>query len=397
MRPANREGQLHILMVIESHYPARGGGGAESQLRTLARGLREQGHLVTVLTPLSRLGPQERLARVDGVPVCRLPFPRVRWLGAPLLWLVMLSFLWRRRRRYDAWHCHIGHHLSALCCALGSALGIPVLVKIAGGWEFEHALSARPSLLSRLTFAGLSRATRWQAISQRIAGSLVDQGVPRERLLVIPNAVDTRRFRSISPSPSAEVRFLFLGRLAKVKALDVLLDAFADAVGDGAPARLRLVGTGRQEQALRDQARRLGIADRVDFEGHRSDLVQVLTDTDIAVLPSHQEGLSNTLLECMASGLPMVVSRVSGSEDLVRHGQNGWLCEPGDRAGLARCLRDAIACGADTRRSMGLRARQTVEGYASLPRVLERLMEVYRGGAATAPPPLQPVPDGGER
>jgi L-malate glycosyltransferase len=388
---------LHVLMVIESHYPARGGGGAESQLRTLARGLREQGHRVTVLTPLSRLGPQETVSRVDGVPVCRLPFPRVRWLATPALWLATLAFLWRRRRRYDAWHCHIGHHLSALTCALGAALGKPTLVKIAGGWEFTHALAARRGPLSWLTFLGLSRATRWQAISQRIAGALVDQGVARERLLVIPNAVDTRRFRGITPTPSAEPRFLFLGRLAKVKALDVLLDAFAEALRESGPAQLRLVGTGRQEPALREQARTLGIADRVHFEGHRGDLEQVLRDADVAVLPSHREGLSNTLLECMSAGLPMVASRVSGSEDLVRHGVNGWMCEPGDRAGLARCLGEAIAAAPAARRAMGQRARDAVEAYAGLPRVLERLLEVYRGQTPRAPAaPLPALPRAGE-
>ena len=387
---------LHVLMVIESHYPAIGGGGAESQLRTLARGLREQGHRVTVLTPLSRLGPQERISRVDGVPVCRLPFPRIRMLGAPALWLAAAAFLWRRRNRYDAWHCHIGHHLSALCCTLGAALGKPVLVKIAGGWEFAHALSARPGLLSRVTFRGLSNATRWQAISQRIAGELVEKGVDRDRLLVIPNAVDTRRFRTISPSPSDEPRLLFLGRLTEVKGLDVLLDAFATALQDGAPARLRLVGTGRLQKALQEQAQRLGIAGRVDFEGHRGDLEQVLRDTDIAVLPSHQEGLSNTLLECMSAGLPMVVTRVSGSEDLIRDGHTGWICEPGDRAGLARCLREAIACSPAARRAIGQRARETVEAYAGRPRVLERLVEVYRGETGTPSEPLQALARGGE-
>jgi L-malate glycosyltransferase len=393
MSPAER---LHVLMVIESHYPARGGGGAESQLRTLARGLREQGHRVTVLTPLSRLGPQERISRVDGLPVCRLPFPRMRLLGAPVLWLAALAFLWRRRRRYDAWHCHIGHHLSALCCVFGAIIGKPVLVKIAGGWEFTHALASRRSLLSQLTFAGLSRATHWQAISQRIAASLVEHGVERSRLVVIPNAVDTRRFRAIEPSASPELRFLFLGRLAKVKALDVLLQAFAQALREGPPARLRLVGTGRQEPALRELARTLDIADRVSFEGHRGDLEQVLRDTDVAVLASYQEGLSNTLLECMSAGLPMVATRVSGSEDLVRPGQTGWLCEPGDREGLARCLRQAIDCDPAVRRAMGLRARQAVEAYASLPRVLERLVEVYRGSPGAPAARLQVLPPTGE-
>lgn len=371
---------VHVLMVIESHYPARGGGGAESQVRTLARGLRERGHRVTILTPLSRMGPQKRVSRVDGVPVCRLPFPRVRVLGAPVLWARLLAFLWRRRHRYDAWHAHIGHHMAAWSCVIGRMLGKPVIVKIAGGWEFAHALSDRRGPMSRLTFAGLSQATHWHAISERIAGALVEQGVERDRLLVVPNAVDTRRFRTIEPTPSRLPRLVFVGRLARIKGLDVLLDAFADALRDGPGASLRLVGAGDQEQALRAQAEALGIADRVRFDGHRSDMEQVLADADIAVLSSHQEGLSNTLLECMAAGLPMVATRVSGSEDLVRHGENGWMCEPGDREGLAACLREAIACPPAVRVAMGQRARQGIESYAALPRVLDRLLDAYRGG-----------------
>jgi glycosyltransferase involved in cell wall biosynthesis len=100
----------------------------------------------------------------------------------------------------------------------------------------------------------------------------------------------------------------------------------------------------------------------------------------------------------MSAGLPMVVSRVSGSEDLVRHGVNGWMCEPGDRAGLARCLGEAIAATPAARQAMGRRARDTVEAYASLPRVLERLVEVYRGNAPRTQDaaPLPALPRAGE-
>ena len=389
--------RLHVLMVLESHYPAQGGGGAESQVRTLARGLRQQGHRVTVLTPLHRLGPQTRVSRVDGVPVCRLRFPRMRLLGAPVLWLRLLAFLWRRRRRYDAWHAHIAHHLAAICCLLGRRLGIPVLVKVAGNWEFRHALADRRDLVSKLAFFGLSRAYRWQAISQRIAGELASHGVPRERVLVVPNAVDAQRWASVEPSPSQATRLLFLGRLNKVKGLDLLLEAFAKVLPDFPDSRLRLVGTGGQEQALRAQVKRLGLEGHVQFEGHRSDLHAVLADADIAVLPSHLEGLSNTLLECMASGLPMLVTRISGSEDLVRHGHNGWMCEPGDLDGLTHCLREALACPVPRRREMGQRARQTVLDYASLPRVVERLVAAYRGhpqAAVTASGALRATGEG---
>lgn len=377
---------LHVLMLLESHYPATGGGGAEGQVRTLARGLRERGQRVTILTPLSRKGPREKISRVDGVAVCRLPFPHVRVFGAPVLWLRLAWFLVARRRRYHAWHAHIGHHMAALACTLGAWLDKPVLVKVAGAWESTHALSSPRSLLSTLTFKGLLRAHRWQAISQRIAVDLEHKGVPHDRLLIVPNAVDTRRFQAITRSAGDELRFLFMGRLAPVKALDILLEAFADALAAGGSGRLRIVGAGPLQEALRAQADRLGIGNRVAFEGHRGDLQAVLADADVAVLPSHSEGLSNTLLECMAAGLPAVATRVSGSEDLVRHGDNGWLCEPGDRVGLTACLLQAMDCTPERRVAMGERARRTVEEHAGMPKVVERLMAVYTTPRTPAPP-----------
>ena len=110
----------------------------------------------------------------------------------------------------------------------------------------------------------------------------------------------------------------------------------------------------------------------------------MLADADIGVLPSTVEGLSNTLLECMASGLPMIASRVSGSEDLVHTGVNGWLFEPGDRDGLVDCLIDAAELPLQRRLEFGAQARATIERHASLDSVLERILALYRGAAAPA-------------
>jgi glycosyltransferase involved in cell wall biosynthesis len=98
------------------------------------------------------------------------------------------------------------------------------------------------------------------------------------------------------------------------------------------------------------------------------------------VLPSTVEGLSNTLLECMAGGLPMIASRVSGSEDLVTPA-NGWLFEPGDVAGLVACLTEAATLPPTQRREMGASARATIERHATLQGVLERMLALYRGQA----------------
>src|SRR5512133_1177731 len=133
---------LHVLMVLESHFPTVGGGGAEAQVRTLASGLRARGHRVTVLTPRLRVGPQQRVSRVDGIPVCRLSFPRLRLIGGPLLWLRFGAFLLQRRQRYDVWHVHIAHHLGAVCGLLGPVLGTPVVLKVSGWWEMERGALA---------------------------------------------------------------------------------------------------------------------------------------------------------------------------------------------------------------------------------------------------------------
>ena len=99
---------------------------------------------------------------------------------------------------------------------------------------------------------------------------------------------------------------------------------------------------------------------------------------DVGVLPSRIEGLSNTLLECMSSGMPVVATRISGNEDFVRPGDNGWLCEPGDQQGLAACLASAMLLPVAEFGAMGDRARRCVEQKAGLDVVLDQLLGLYR-------------------
>ena len=380
---------LHVLMVLESTFPSPRGGGAEAQVRTLAKALRARGQRVTVLTPLTASGPQRRIERIDGVPVCRLAYPRLRWIGGPLLWLRLAMFLCLRRRRYDVWHVHIAHHLGAVCALLGRWLDTPVLVKVSGWWELEKGTLAPDAWpVARMAYHCLLRATAWQAISTRIASALVKKGIPPSRIVAIPNAVDTRRFRAIAPAPGTGPRFVFVGRVVEEKGLGTLLEAFADILRAYPEASLRIVGGGPLESALKQRAAALGIDSRVDFAGHREDIETFLAEADFGVLPSRIEGLSNTLLEGMAAGLPMVASRVSGSEDLIRSGENGWLFEPDDRAGLAACLAEAAKLTAAGRAAMSAKARETVERHAGLDNVLDSLIQVYRNNRQTSMPAL---------
>src|SRR5262249_2169718 len=135
---------------------------------------------------------------------------------------------------------------------------------------------------------------------------------------------------------------IYVGRLVEEKGLNTLLEAWAQALASK-DAKLLLVGGGPLEKKLREQAASLGIASQGQFLGHRDRVEEVLAEAHAGILPSRIEGLSNTLLEFMACGLPSLASRVSGSEDFVRHGENGWLFDVGDVAALAQSLREAEA------------------------------------------------------
>ncbi|WP_162456531.1 glycosyltransferase family 4 protein [Pseudoxanthomonas kalamensis] len=372
---------------MEAAYPADRGGGAEAQVRTLTRGLRARGHRVTILAPCVRWGAQEKVSRYEGAAVCRLRLPGLPLLGGPVLWLRTTAFLYSRRKRYDAWHVHIAHRMAAICALMGRWLDKRVLTKVSGWWELEKGtLAKRPGPVNALARTALRRTETWQAISRRIALTLIERGIPAEHIVALPNAVDTSRFSSITRASDAPPRFVFIGRLVPEKGLQMLLSAFADIAPTHPQASLLVVGSGTLENHLKQEAQHLGISNQVEFAGHRDDIENVLADGNIGVLCSRIEGLSNTLLESMASGLPMIASRISGNEDFVLPGENGWLFDSGDRTGLAKCLADAAATDPATRAAMGEAARASVQRQAGLEQVLNRLVQLYRGKQPRAMP-----------
>jgi L-malate glycosyltransferase len=381
MREADESARLRVLMILESNFSQQGGGGAESQVRSITLGLRRLGHKVAVLTPMFPWGPQVAVERSRGVPVGRLRYPQIKVIGGVIMYLRFAGFLWKNRNRYDAWHAHIGHYMAAITCLVGDWLDKPVVLKLSGSWEREQGLLAPGrGPFARLLGGWLKRATTVQAISTRIAAELVRDGFPAERVLVLPNAVDTARFelRARPRGEGARLEVVFVGRLVEEKGLTTLFDAWARAFAQRGQARLRLVGGGPLEQPLKEQAAALGVAHQIEFLGHRDRVEDVLAESHLGVLTSRVEGLSNTLLEFMSCGLPMVASRVSGSEDFVKAGRNGWLFEVGDVDALARCLSEAAALPGEKLAELGRNARTDVEAAAGMARVTGRLTKLYR-------------------
>lgn len=226
------------------------------------------------------------------------------------------------------------------------------------------------------------------ALSGDLAGYLQRHvGVPQARLTQIINGVDVDRFapgrRPLADSPFAAPGLFVagtVGRMQTVKAQPLLAQAFVRALqlAPALRARMRLVMAG--DGPLRVQAQAVlaegGVSDLAWLPGERRDVQDVMRGFDLFVLPSLAEGISNTILEAMASGLPVLATRVGGNAELVDEGRTGTLVPPGDVEALAQAL-VAMAGAPAQSAAMGQAGRQRVEQRFSLPAMVATYGGLY--------------------
>ena len=368
-----------ILMVI-SHYPPVV-GGTERQAHRLAAGLARKGHQVTVLT-LARPGTPAR-EMMDGVMVERALLGRGRGIVyAASYGLSLLRHLRRLRSEHAILHAH--HlHLEAMAAAwVGVRAGLPAIAKMAGGGsggDFARLGRTRASVGLPL----LRHLRRVVAISAETKGELRAHGFEANRIVRIPNGVDLERFAPAADAAVARAQvdfgpetLLFLGRLDPLKGLDVALTAWARVVVLRPSAQLVLAGDGLARPALEAQVEALGVGASVRFLGTRPDPEALLRAAQGFLLPSRSEGMSNALLEAMASGLACVASRIGGNSELLEHKVTGLLTPAGDVAALAEAML-ALLEDVNLRSRLGSAARAAAVERYGMDRVVQRYEDLY--------------------
>ncbi|MER5173784.1 glycosyltransferase family 4 protein [Thioclava kandeliae] len=213
---------------------------------------------------------------------------------------------------------------------------------------------------------------KWWRIDAKIARAAFVSCIShfcRSQAMYFSDAIHWRRLKivhcGVRPSdygrdparlPAQEI--IFVGRLAAIKGVPLLIDAFA-AIADRHPqARLSIVGDGTERNAAEAQVARLGINERVRFLGYQpSDAVaDLMRQSDLLVLPSFAEGVPVTLMEGMASGIPVIGSRVAGVQELVEDGVSGFVIAPGDMEGLIARL-DQLLSDPELRERLGQAGR----------------------------------------
>ena len=251
----------------------------------------------------------------------------------------------------------------------------------------EHGIleeQSRHILFQRWLWPRVNQVTAVAApLADRMA-SLVD--FPRDRIQVIPNGIDTDRFRPHSESqnewrrkfgiPQTGLLIGTAARLVPVKNHVGTLQAIARLRAKGVQARFVLAGDGPLRDELQQVVRDLGIAEQVHFLGDVHDVHEFLNTLDVFVLFSHSEGMSITVLEAMACGLPVVASSVGSNPMLVTDGDSGYVVPSGDVESLVNTLA-VLAEDPRKRQAMGLAGRKRIENSFSIDRMVQSYSDLY--------------------
>ena len=394
---------MRVCFVSRRYFPAV--SGMSVYAANLLRELVALGHDVTMLSQY-RADPAGTRVYGGGPPP---PVPGVRVVGMEscgeaevnagrsadferdLRALVEQVVALHDERPFDVLHAQYGYPPGLAALEAGRRLGLPVVVSIQGG--DGHWVGTCCGTHRRAMQAVRGHANALLVGSRSFADEVREnQGTPAERFTVVPGAVDVTRFRprdGWAPGAFADPaapRLLYHGRVDRRKGALDLVDAFAllgrtvgSSLGEPRPAaRLVVSGVGPDSDAVAERVATLGVADRVTLLGPAAydDVPGVYRAGDVFVSPTYAEGFSNTILEAMACGLPVVSTRSVGVVDCLRDGDNGLLVEPGDvpalAAALARLLDDSVL-----RARLAERALAEVRAAYAWPAVVQQIVSEY--------------------
>jgi glycosyltransferase involved in cell wall biosynthesis len=245
--------------------------------------------------------------------------------------------------------------------------------------EIEELDSPRGRLVMAIERLTARLVDAYVANSPGALAVLADHGISAGRLRFIPNGIDADRW----PVADREGRtgapvVACVGRFTPVKRQEDLIAAAALLRDQGIDVCLRLAGDGPLLGAVRAQVAAFGLQDRVTLHGTLAppEVSQLLADADIACMPSSQEGMPGAVMEAMASGLPVVGTRVNGIAELVRDGESGLLVEARDPTALAAALARLIT-DAPLRHRMGAAGRRRIVDELSLEQMVAATTQLY--------------------
>jgi len=379
---------LRILMLSD-YFPPHAGGGVERVVAELCSGLVRKGHTVTMLTLATRRAPA--LERNGALTVVRVPaLDLTGLLGFQFAFSARLLLALRRQVRSfrpDIVHAHNFFFRTTEAAALPwpGLGGAPLVTTLhlgrfeGGGFLLRGLIGAYEATMGRRI---LRRSARIIAVSEAVAAHARSACRGRVPITTVPNGVDLRRFRPPPWGRPTESRtVLFVGRLVPNKGPDALLRCVPAVLARYPRARFELAGEGPMQGQLERLAASMEVSHAVRFLGLRDDVDERMRRAAVFVRPSQLEGMPLTVLEAMASGLPVVATPVGGTPELVREGETGHLVPVDDPEALAAAV-TSLLDDPMRARNMGRQGRAVVEAGHGWDAVTERTEAVYEQALA---------------
>ncbi len=374
---------LRVLMVCPQFRPLI--GGYEQAAERLGLELSRRGLEVTVVT--ERRDPSwPAREMLDRMPIRRLYSSNRRRMQTLSGILSLSLYLFFEGWRFDVIHVHQYGWPSSLAILFGMLARRPVVLKLTStGPQGIRATLGR--LPGRTLHLGLHRhLSACIATSRRASEEMVGIGLDASRVHLIPNGLDTEAFAPPSVESRAQARLklqlddsplvLTVCQMRPEKCLPLLLDAWVRVRRRIPEARLAIVGDGNEMSKLREQAERLNLDSSLLLPGRSSDPRPWYQAADLYVLSSVNEGLSNSLMEALSSGLPVVSTRVSGSEDIVEAADTGLLVPVNDEAAMGEAIFELLD-DPERAKACGIRASEYATSHFRLESVAEKVAKLY--------------------
>lgn len=368
-----------MLMRIYHFVPGMNYGGLEEVVRGLALCQIRSGHCVMIgcwSTGSNHPEAEDDLERA-GVPISylrRAPGGGVL-NGRMSLFRILKNHL--AAGKPDLLHIHnpLEHYPFGVLTA--RVVGqIAIINTLHGTSMFDHWSFGRNARIKFWTSAMLSdKVVSVCAEVERFVRS--KYVLPRKKLSVVENGIDLSRFLAVPARDSREqVVFGTVARMGPEKNHRLLIESFALAHHTYGNIRLRLLGSGKLEPELRALVCKLGLNDVVEFCGFGHDVAGFLGSLDIFALSSNTEGQPLSLIEAIASGLPVVATDVGGVRDIVQNTKSGWLCPPNNTDAFLAAMQSAITCS--ERRELAERARRLAAERYSAERMARDYERLYQ-------------------